>query len=62
MSDTKELWELGKLRGELDERDRIVYLLETQLYDSTIKGLSWIPDGSELTKKDLIALIKGEQK
>ena len=44
------------------ERERIIKLIEKQTYDSTVKGLSWIPDGSELTQKDLIELIKGEQK
>lgn len=49
-------------QGAQSEQERIIKLLEAQIYDSTIKGLSWIPDGSELTKADLIELIKGEQK
>lgn len=57
-----EVFRTGELQGTHNERLRIIKLIEQQTYDSTIKGLSWIPDGSELSQADLIALIKGELK
>lgn len=57
-----EVFKIGETQGTHNERLRIIKLIEKQTYDSTVKGLSWIPDGSELTQKDLIELIKGEQK
>ena len=63
MTDAKELWELGQLKGALDERQRIIKLLEDEELQNDLNNP--IKDYDQLVwlgiKEQLIALIEGEQ-
>ena len=57
MTDAKDLWELGIIRGALDEQERIIRLLQDKSFINSL-GDTAINEKLEV----LIALIKGEQK
>lgn len=56
MSDLNEEIRLAVLRGRVDERERIIKLLEEEFNDTWPTGVGFV----ETSLPNLIALIKGE--
>lgn len=56
MSDSKDLWELGQVKGRQDEKERIIKLLEDSFYP--LDYPRWQAD--ELME-EIFRLIKGKE-
>lgn len=67
MSDSKELWELGQVKGAQDERERIIDLLEKMSWQVYVavstdgKPIESVKTPKTLIRDDVIALIKGDK-
>jgi hypothetical protein len=52
----------GYEAGERNERERIINLLENQIYCRRYEGLFWKDTIDKVSIPELVALIKGENK